>query len=106
MLDEQKEALAEMIGHLNSLGASVDSAGIGKLAAELNSVAGQFNILLEQINSGTGSAGQFVYSDSLYDRLNLLITDLDILIRDLNEHPEDYVQISVFGRSGKKKGSE
>ena len=28
------------------------------------------------------------------------------LIRDLNEHPEDYVQISVFGRSGKKKGSE
>ena len=103
MLESQKAEMAALIGHMNSISTSLDSAGLGKLAEELHGVSHQFNQLLEKVNSGEGSAGKFVHSDSLHDKLEVLVSDLDILIRDLKENPEDYVQISVFGKSGKKK---
>lgn len=103
MLNEQEDEMAALIGNLNSVSASLDSAGLERLASELYAVSNQFNTLLAQVNSGGGSAGKLFYSDSLYENLEVLIADLDLLVKDLNEHPEDYVQISVFGRSKDKK---
>ncbi len=103
MLETQEDELTSLIGHFNSIGESVDSAGIDDLSRELKAVTHQFNLLLGKINSGEGNAGKFIYEDSLYQNLDLLITDLDKLIRDLNENPQDYVQISLFGNSQKKK---
>jgi len=103
MLNEQEEEMASMIGNLNSVSAGLDSAGLGKLASELHEVSVNINTLLAQVNSGKGSAGKLFYSDSLYDNLEILIADLDLLVKDLNENPEDYVHISVFGRSKEKK---
>jgi len=102
MLKEQEDDLASLSGHLNSISEAVDSAGLDKLAFELTSVSTQFNLLLEQVNSGQGSAGKLIYSDSLYSSLEILITDLDTLINDLNENPGDYVHISLFGKSKSK----
>jgi phospholipid/cholesterol/gamma-HCH transport system substrate-binding protein len=103
VLHSQEEEVASMIHHLNSVSESIDSAQIDRLAGELYDASHQFNALLEQVNSGEGNAGKLFYSDSLYINLELLIADLDQLVKDLNEHPEDYVQISVFGKSKKKK---
>jgi phospholipid/cholesterol/gamma-HCH transport system substrate-binding protein len=102
-LAEQGSRVSSLIGHLNSISEKLDSAGLDRLAVELVQVSGQLNTLLEQVNSGEGNAGKLFYSDTLYRKLELLIADLDHLVRDLNENPEDYVQISLFGRSEKKK---
>ena len=103
MLNAQQDELASFTSHLNSISESIDSAGINELAQELKAVSLQFTFLLKQINSGEGSAGKFIYEDSLYLNLDRLISDLDVLIKDLNENPQDYVQISLFGNSQKKK---
>jgi phospholipid/cholesterol/gamma-HCH transport system substrate-binding protein len=103
MLKDQEDELASMVGHMNSVSAAMDSAGLDKLSAELLSVTEQFNHLLAQVNSGEGSAGKLIYSDSLYTNLETLLRDLDSLIVDLNENPGDYVQFSVFGKSKSKK---
>ena len=103
MLKEQEEELASLSGHLSSISASLDSAGIGNLAGELRVASRQISQILAQINSGEGSAGKFIYSDSLYLNLDLLVSDLDSLVRDLNENPQDYVHISLFGNSQKNK---
>jgi phospholipid/cholesterol/gamma-HCH transport system substrate-binding protein len=102
MLREQEDELASLTGHLNSITEAVDSAGLDRLSAELISVSEQFNHLLSQVNSGEGSAGKLLYSDSLYTNLNTLIYNLDALIRDLNENPGDYVHFSLFGKSKSK----
>ncbi len=102
-LKEQQDEMADLIVNLNSISAGLDSAGLGRLATELQEVSIQFNKLLGQVNSEEGSAGKFFYSDSLYENLNILITDMDLLVKDLSENPGDYVQVSVFGKSGKKK---
>ncbi|MEN8155972.1 MAG: MlaD family protein [Bacteroidota bacterium] len=101
MLEEQEDEMASLIGSLNSVSSQLDSAGLDSLSIALHGVFQQLNVLFEQLNSEEGSAGKFFYSDSLYDNLNLLVTDLDMLVRNLNEHPEEYVQISVFGKSKK-----
>lgn len=103
MLKEQEDDVAALTRNLHSISRSIDSAGIDKITSELQAATHQFNLLLEQINSGEGNAGKLVYSDSLYTNLDLLISDLNQLIRDLNEHPENYVHFSLFGNSQKKK---
>lgn len=101
MMKSQEEEMVSLITSLNAVLADLDSAGLDRLARELQNASMQFALVLEQVNSGEGSAGKFIYSDSLHENLNLLVSDLDSLVRNLNEHPEDYVQISVFGKSNK-----
>ncbi|MFH0756077.1 MAG: MlaD family protein [Bacteroidota bacterium] len=99
MMEEQKDEMASLITGLNAVVAALDSAGLDRLAVEFQDAARQFHLLIDQVNSGEGSAGKLIYSDTLYENLNLLVRDLDVLVRDLNENPEDYVQISIFGKS-------
>jgi len=103
MLKAQEDNFASLTGHLNSISIAVDSAGLDRLSAEIMSVSEQFNQLLQQINSGEGSAGKLIYSDSLYTNLEMLITDLDTLINGLNENPGDYVHFSLFGKNKAKE---
>lgn len=103
MLTEQEEELSAIAQHFKSFSESLDNAQVDQLAENLVSVTHQFDSLLIQINSGEGSAGRLIYTDSLHQELQTLITDLDHLIVDLNENPQDYVHFSLFGKSQKKK---
>jgi phospholipid/cholesterol/gamma-HCH transport system substrate-binding protein len=102
MLKEQDEELESMSRHFSSFSESLDNAHIDQLSANLIEVTHQFDRVLKQIGSGEGSAGKLIYTDSLYNNLNLLVTDLDLLIKDLNENPQEYVHFSLFGKSQKK----
>ena len=101
MLAAQEDEIASMTSHLNSVSEALDSAGIDQVTHELMATTGQFRLLLEQINSGEGTAGKLIYSDTLYYHLENLVSDLDSLIIDLKENPQDYVHISLFGKSQK-----
>jgi len=98
MLASQEDELKSMTGHLNSISETIDSAGIDRIANELLAASGAFTQLMEQLNSGEGSMGKLFYSDSLYAQLQNLLVDLDSLIIDLNENPQDYVRFSLFGK--------
>jgi len=98
MLESQEDELKSMTGHLNSISETIDSAGIDRIADELLAASGAFTRLMEQLNSGEGSMGKLFYSDSLYAQLQNLLIDLDSLIIDLNENPQDYVRFSLFGK--------
>ena len=102
VLEEEKDEMASLITNLNSMSESLNRAGLDSLSIEMTSVFSQLDILIGQINSGQGSAGKLVYSDSLYQNVNVLVADLDSLVKDLKENPNDYVQVSIFGKSKKK----
>ena len=98
MLESQEDEFASLAGHLNSISESIDSAGIDRIANELEAASEAFAQLLDQLNSGEGSMGKLIYSDTLYAQLQNLVVDLDSLIVDLKENPKDYVSISLFGK--------
>ena len=101
MLAAQEDEIASMTSHLKSVSEALDSAGIDRLTEELVSATVQFKLLLEQLNSGEGTAGKLLYSDTLYYHLENLVSDLDSLVIDLNKNPQDYVRFSLFGNSQK-----
>lgn len=98
MLESQEEEIASLAAHLNSISESLDSAGIDRIADELLAASVSFRQLMEQVNSGDGSMGKLLYSDTLYTHLENLVADLDSLVIDLNENPGDYVHFSLFGK--------
>ncbi len=98
VLEERQEEISSMLVHMESITASIDSSGIGDLPAVLNSVASELQSILLQVNSGEGSLGALIYSDSLMINLQGLIADLDSLAVDLKENPGNYVQFSIFGK--------
>ncbi len=101
MLDQEKGEMASLIKNLNSVSGSLDRAELDSLSAGMATFLSQLTDLMEQLNSGEGSAGKLIYTDSLYNSIHVLIDDLDSLVLDLKENPKDYVQISVFGKSKK-----
>jgi phospholipid/cholesterol/gamma-HCH transport system substrate-binding protein len=103
MLSDRRDEMASLISHLSAVSRQLDSAGLGQLAGNLRETSVQLNDLLSQVNSGKGTAGMFLYSDSLYLNLVELSSDLDLLVRDLKDHPKDYVHFSLFGKSDKQK---
>jgi phospholipid/cholesterol/gamma-HCH transport system substrate-binding protein len=103
MLQSQQEEFASLVSHLNAISESLDHASLDELAGGLTSVSRNLDTLLAQVNSGDGTLGRLLYTDTLHRNLETLISDLDLLVKDLNEHPEEYVQFSVFGGNKKKK---
>jgi len=97
-LKAQEDEFESMVIHLNSISEAVDSAGIDRIAGELNAAAEAFNQLMEKLNSGEGSMGKLFYSDTLYAQLQNLVVSLDSLVTDLSENPQDYVRFSLFGK--------
>jgi len=98
MMESKEETIAAMTEHLNSISQTIDSAGIDRIAEELLAASEAMASLLNQINSGNGSAGKLIYSDTLVTNLQNLVANLDSLVIDLNENPQDYVHFSLFGK--------
>jgi phospholipid/cholesterol/gamma-HCH transport system substrate-binding protein len=98
MLNSQEDEIASMTGHLNSISEALDSAGIDQIAAALKATSSELNQLLAMVNTGEGSMGKLIYSDTLYSNLKNLVADLDSLVVDLQENPKDYVHFSLFGK--------
>lgn len=98
MLESQEDEISSMTSHLNSISEAIDSAGIDRIAEELMVASEDFAQLMEQVNSGDGSMGKLIYSDTLYIHIQNLVTNLDSLVNDLNENPQDYVRFSLFGK--------
>lgn len=101
VLEEEKEEMSSIIRNLDKLTSSLNEAGLDSLSTEMTTTFAQLNTLLDQLNSGEGTGGKLLYSDSLYYNINVLVENLDSLARDLKENPEDYIQVSVFGKKKK-----
>jgi len=98
MLESQEGEIVSMTKHLSSISETIDSAGIERISEELLAASEALASLLNQVNSGKGTAGKLIYSDTLFVNLQNLVANLDSLVVDLNKNPGDYVHFSLFGK--------
>ena len=63
---------------------------------QINDILSSFNELLENINNPEGSFGKLLTDKSLYNSVDELLTDVDVLIKKIQENPKKYLKISVF----------
>ena len=63
---------------------------------QINDILSSFDELLENINNPEGSVGKLLTDKSLYNSVDDLLTDVDVLVKKIQENPKKYLKISVF----------
>lgn len=97
------ENMALLSQRLNSISVKADSTidGVDTIVTSLSEsdlagVVSSLNSLLESMNDPEGTIGKLFVDDSVYDSVDSLLNDVDILIRKIQENPKKYLRISVF----------
>lgn len=95
--------LASISGKFIDTADKLDStiAGVGTIVQSVNEadivgLVDSFRLLLENINDPDGSIGKLLTDDSVYNSVDELLSDVDQLIRKIQENPKKYIRISVF----------
>jgi len=101
-LVKRENEINGIIHDLESITGTLESAPLDTIMNEIRSVSAGLSEITVDIRSGKGSAGLLISSDSLYNQVNTLVNNLDILVNDLNENPGKYLHFSVFGGSKKE----
>lgn len=104
--DELEDFIENLSALSHKFGAIADKAdtavgGVSDLVASLNesdiqSIVTSFKVLLENINDPDGTIGKLLVDNSVYDSVDALLSDVDTLIRKIQENPKKYIKISVF----------
>lgn len=97
------ENLAGLSAKLNVIAEKVDTTidgvnGVvdGLEETDIKGVVESFKVLLENINDPDGTIGKLLVDGSVYDSLDALLTDVDSLVKKIEENPKKYMKLSVF----------
>lgn len=98
MLSDNSEKMGNTFGKLETIADTLNAAdvhaSVTKLKASLENAAS----LMEKLNNGKGSAGQFLTNDTLYTNLSSSLASLNLLLKDMKSNPKRYVHFSLFGK--------
>jgi phospholipid/cholesterol/gamma-HCH transport system substrate-binding protein len=65
-------------------------------AARLDSITVRLTAMVDQVESGDGTLGKLVREDDLHREIEEAARNLNLLIKDIKEHPERYIHIEIF----------
>ena len=91
------------MSNLESITDSIAKSELKSTINNTNLTLQQTHQILEKINKGEGTLGMLVNNDTLYHNIEGLSKELELLLKDLQENPKKYINVSVFGKSDKKK---
>ena len=79
---------------------SLKQIKIKYLVNQINQSVAKLNISLDKLNKGDGTMSKLMNDKKLYDNLERSTKELELLLKDLREHPKRYVHFSLWGRKG------
>ncbi len=103
-LRESNEKIKSIIDNLNVVTDSLAKANITETIMLVNKTMTKTSDILQKINSGQGTIGKLINDDKLYQELILTDARLNLLIMDIQENPQRYINLSLVDfRSHKDK---
>ena len=102
-LEAFMDNLSAFSGKLEGLSDKVDTTitGFNGVVDQLNEadikgLVASFKELVENINDPDGSINKLMKDDSVYNSVDSLLNDVNILVKKIQENPRKYLKISVF----------
>ena len=102
-LEAFMDNLSAFSGKLEGLSEKVDTTitGFNGVVDQLNEadikgLVASFKELVENINDPDGSINKLMKDDSVYNSVDSLLNDVNILVKRIQENPRKYLKISVF----------
>lgn len=107
--------IAGMLANANTVTKQVAGADLGqtiaksqealqaveKTAAELGKATDELKTVLSRIEQGDGTLGKLINEPELYNQLNTMARNVDLLLQDVRLNPKRYINVSVFGKKDK-----
>ena len=100
-LKNNEQQISTMIQNVSAITDSVRRANITQTFNMAKATLEQTQGVLQKINAGEGSLGLLVNDKKLYNNLDSASKSLDALLIDMKQHPNRYIQFSVFGKKEK-----
>jgi phospholipid/cholesterol/gamma-HCH transport system substrate-binding protein len=98
MLAENSDKLTSAFSSLETVADTLAAADIYSSVNNLKVSLEKAGVLMENLNSGQGTAGKLMTNDTLYQNLSNSLESLNLLLIDLKSNPRRYVNFSVFGK--------
>ncbi len=98
MLARNSEKMSSTFTNLETITDTLAAADIYSSVTNLRTSLEKAATLMDNMNKGKGSAGQFLTNDSIYINLNNSLASLNELLVDMKANPKRYVHFSVFGK--------
>lgn len=105
-IKSHNDDLANVMSNVSQISDSLAAVEFGATMARADRALEDFAQIMERVNTGEGSLGQLVNSDSLHAGLMETNAELQFLLNDLYLNPWRYVKVSVFGKKNEKKLSK
>ncbi|MFD1602304.1 MlaD family protein [Flavobacterium artemisiae] len=91
----------KMSSNFSKISDSLNKADLGKTVRNLNQTLAKVDLLMNNLNSGKGTAGKILNDDALYNNLAKTSKELELLLQDVRLYPTRYVNVSLFGKKNK-----
>jgi len=101
-IKNQNEEIANIVGNFSNLTDSLMVSNIKSTFQNADKTMYELSEITRKINSGEGSMGLLLESDSIYIRLNQATLEMKLLLEDMRVNPDRYIHFSVFGKSSKR----
>lgn len=103
-LNDPQNGVAPFMVKMNHLADSLNSLELKQTVASANAAVQNLQAITKNLQSGQGSLGKLMYSDSLYTNLNQSTESLNRLLQDIQANPGRYIDLrfSLIGGGGKK----
>jgi phospholipid/cholesterol/gamma-HCH transport system substrate-binding protein len=98
MLSDNSTKMGKSFSKIETITDSLDAGEIHKSVKNLKSSLEKASSLMDNLNKGKGSAGQFLTNDTLYSNLSNSLANLNLLLKDMKAEPKRYVHFSLFGK--------
>jgi phospholipid/cholesterol/gamma-HCH transport system substrate-binding protein len=98
MLSDNSGKMNKTFSNLESITDTLAASNISASVSNLKTSLEKTSSLLDNLNKGKGSAGQFLTNDTLYTNLTNSLESLNVLLKDMKTNPKRYVHFSVFGK--------
>ena len=97
MLTDNSGKMSSTFSNLEKISDTLAAADIYSSVSNLKASLEKAAIMMDNLNKGKGSSGQFLTNDTLYANLTNSLESLNALLKDLKANPKKYVHFSVFG---------
>lgn len=91
----------EAIGKFGEVAQKINDSKLDETLLEINRASTSLQSTLARIDQSDGTLNNIINDRELYDNLTQTTSNLNILVKDLQEHPDRYVQFSIFGKKHK-----
>ncbi len=98
MLSDNSASMSNTFNNLEAIADTLATADIYASVTNLKASLENAAQMMDNLNNGKGSAGQFLTNDSLYTNLSNSLESLDVLLQDMKANPKRYVHFSIFGK--------